>query len=943
MASDAVSRFRSFQHRLPLAFHLFFVSVLGAGLNALPAPFDSTGTSVFGVGAGVYAALRFAPKLAIPVILLISLPLWLSDGSIVGKESLTLLPIVVSLFGYQKSLKQVTKVGAGFWSIVFLPILILEHALFESTQFPIMFSGALVTWVSGVFGLVSGHFSYVAINGFSLQKDPSVEKISLHFLFSYFFSGSFFVASMAVIYLSVSLYQNQQEQQIATYMNQRVSVMEQQIAHFISLHENAINVSAQTLSSPAVGTNRTQYYAQQLTILASHYPDFLTFLIADKQGDISHAHPPNLLNKAKALGAGNVAYRPYFYEVMESGAPFISNVFQGRGFGNDPIIAISAPIFDSEGQPVGILEGSLSLKSFSAVDKLNLGGFGLLVEDQNGDVIYASDNLGLAPLSKAPVYKCKPQCDIKISQGPLAKSWFVVNGQLANVPWKISFYFEHRLMLNGMSEYLLKDLFLLLVLSLFGTFTGYHVSRMLESPIRRLIRYIAQFNPTTQENDKSLPNSALHIQELASLSDEFSSLESRLVSAFDALADATAKEQTLNKALAKLNHSLESRILEKTQHLASALDEAKAASVAKTQFLANMSHEIRTPMNGIIGSCELLLEEALSESAQQRAQTIAQSAGNLLMILDAILDWSKIESGKMLFDAQDTDVATLLEASTTLYEYQASQKGLFIHLQVHKDLPRSLKLDAGKLSQVVNNLVSNAIKFTHRGSIEVTAWYEEDALHVSVSDTGIGIPPAKLATIFGQFEQADASTTRDYGGTGLGLAISRGLVELMGGAIEVDSLEGEGTRFSFYLPTSLGELAAYEDTKVTATLSPSLKILLAEDNDINAEIVMSMLTPSKVKCIRVKNGVEAVEAAAKYSFDVILMDCQMPIMDGLEAARIIRQKGKNKDAVRIIALTANAFLEDRQACLAAGMDAHLSKPIKKKVLFDCIASELAGV
>lgn len=381
----------------------------------------------------------------------------------------------------------------------------------------------------------------------------------------------------------------------------------------------------------------------------------------------------------------------------------------------------------------------------------------------------------------------------------------------------------------------------------------------------------------------------------------------------------------------------------KTQHLASALDEAKAASVAKTQFLANMSHEIRTPMNGIIGSCELLLEEALSESAQQRAQTIAQSAGNLLMILDAILDWSKIESGKMLFDAQDTDVATLLEASTTLYEYQASQKGLFIHLQVHKDLPRSLKLDAGKLSQVVNNLVSNAIKFTHRGSIEVTAWYEEDALHVSVSDTGIGIPPAKLATIFGQFEQADASTTRDYGGTGLGLAISRGLVELMGGAIEVDSLEGEGTRFSFYLPTSLGELAAYEDTKVTATLSPSLKILLAEDNDINAEIVMSMLTPSKVKCIRVKNGVEAVEAAAKYSFDVILMDCQMPIMDGLEAARIIRQKGKNKDAVRIIALTANAFLEDRQACLAAGMDAHLSKPIKKKVLFDCIASELAGV
>ena len=209
-----------------LALKAFLVCLVGVGINVLPAPFDSSGIAVFGYGAAVYAALRFTPYLSIPIALLISAPVWFGDGSIVGKESLTLLPIVISLFGYHKSLKQVIKIGAGFWSVVFVPILVLEHyfnnGADNSESLNIIMSGVLVTWISGAFGLVTGHFVYLATHGLRRNIAYEPEKVKLNFLFSYFFSGCFFVGSMAVIYLSVALFQQQQERQIQQYMVQRV-------------------------------------------------------------------------------------------------------------------------------------------------------------------------------------------------------------------------------------------------------------------------------------------------------------------------------------------------------------------------------------------------------------------------------------------------------------------------------------------------------------------------------------------------------------------------------------------------------------------------------------------------------------------------------------------------------------------------------------------------
>ncbi|MDO6568946.1 ATP-binding protein [Alteromonas sp. 1_MG-2023] len=928
---------------LTLALHLLLIAITGIALNAVPAPFESSGIAVFGIGAGVYAALRFPPTVAIPIALIISIPLWLFHSSIVGRESLSLLPIVVSLFGYQKSLRQVIKVGAGFWSLIFLPILVLEHAFYEADQPAMMFSGVLVTWVSGVFGLIAGHFIYLATKGLTRNHVGSQEKVSLHFLFSYFFSGCFFAASMAVVYLSVSLYQDDQKNQITRYMHQRVAVLEQQLSEFIGQHQKAIAVASQSLSTPYAIDKLEEASSNQLSVLAAHYPEFITFLISDESGNITHSYPPDLLQKAKAIGKSNVAYRPYFSEAMETGSPYLSNVFRGQGFGDDAIVAISSPILSENGIPIGIVEGSLSLRSFTEIDELSINGFSLLLEDAKGDVIYASPALKLKPLSEAPTYLCNGKCDMNIEDGPLGKQWLRAQGQLPTADWQVSYYFDYRRLLAIMSEYLLTDLLLLLALSVFGTFMGSVVSRMIDSPIRRLIRYIANFTPSQVRKVETLSGSTLHIQELVSLNDEFSSLEGRLVEAFKALESARANEQALNIELAEFNQSLEGKIEEKTRHLALALEEAKAASVAKTQFLANMSHEIRTPMNGIIGSCELMMDLSLPDTARYRTETISHSASNLLMILDSILDWSKIESGKMLVDRRNVSIMHTINASSVLYERSASNKGISIKVDIDDSVPEILITDGGKLSQIINNLVSNAIKFTPSGDVLVHANYANGELHCSVSDSGIGIAPEKLESIFEQFEQADASITRDYGGTGLGLAITKGLVELLGGRIGVESREGKGTTFSVKFPCEEGMPQAYSASVATHSLPKDLKVLLAEDNDVNADIVMDMLGAAGVKRFRAKNGVEALEAAKRHAFDVILMDYQMPIMDGLTASRHIRQQAKNKDSVIIIALTANAYDDDKAACYAAGMKAHLSKPIRKQVLIDSIARELASV
>ncbi len=385
------------------------------------------------------------------------------------------------------------------------------------------------------------------------------------------------------------------------------------------------------------------------------------------------------------------------------------------------------------------------------------------------------------------------------------------------------------------------------------------------------------------------------------------------------------------------------------RELARAKREADAASEAKSRFLASVSHEIRTPLNAVLGMNGLLLNTALNADQRRYAELIRSSGQTLLALINDILDLTKIEAGRMELEVVDFDPAATLSEVVSLLAIRAEARGLALGLQLAPDLPTGLRGDPSRLRQLLFNLVGNALKFTERGRVDVDARQHplpdgRCELRVSVRDTGIGIAPELLPRLFTRFTQGDSGAARRYDGSGLGLAISDEIVRLMGGRIDVQSAPGQGSTFQVVLPLERGEGTAAVAPAPTAppTVSRPRRILVAEDNGVNQIIIKAMLEQLGHYCDLVSDGLEVLRQVQAGPYDLVLMDVQMPHMDGEAATRAIRALPGPVARIPIVAMTANAMVQDRAASLAAGMNDHVAKPIDLNLLAQAIERAVVG-
>ncbi|MCC6389476.1 MAG: response regulator [Bryobacterales bacterium] len=668
------------------------------------------------------------------------------------------------------------------------------------------------------------------------------------------------------------------------------------------------------------------------------YPGFVTMLIAGRDGSITASSIQN--GSLPAPVKLNVSKRHYFQIPMKTGEAFVSEAFRGVGFGQAPIVAVSAPLRGRRGHSEGIVEGSLALDRISlALSHTDLQhGTRLVLLDRNNAVVYASPSTGykyLQNLTTDPMVKAaRAAAGVARYQSGTA-NLLVAREMLPGRGWEILFMTPAANHLAELASYYRRMTLWAGVAIALSVLLAKLASGLVTKPLERVVHHLRKLAGKDPEA-VSLKLPANSPEEILELARDFEMMSAALAESYHGMRESLDERMHLNQELTRLLSQLKARTAELTE----ARDRAEAASRAKSAFLTNISHEIRTPIHGLLGLLMILLESPLDEEQRVNAKLAQDAANDLLNLMNGILNFSLDEGGARGVESIPFVPAMVLDGVVACYQAKVAAKGLNLGSYADPKARSRFEGDPGRIREVLVHLVTNAIKFTNRGSIRVALAVKEGtesrvAFRFEVSDTGIGIADAERQRLFEPFTQADESMRRKQGGAGLGLAICRKLVAQLGGTIGVESKLGLGSSFWFHVTLAKCAPPLQEperDARIASADRPrSPRVLIVEDNPINQKVARRIVEHAGYEVELASNGKLALDALEGGAFDAVLMDCQMPEMDGYEATARIRAQ-KRWARLPIIAVTAHVMQGDRERCLAAGMDDYIPKPVNRNEL-----------